>query len=128
MDRAGRCHMCPCRPLIPGLLLHPTITQVVTKEDDYTLYESLGRYVAATVQPHLILMSSNNLCKWSGPSGGLEKGGQCLESCTAGRVHLTVMGAVSCPHGMCAEHAHSAKASRICSDDTRNGPTLSNVC
>ncbi len=40
---------------------HPR--QVVAKEDDYTLYESLGRYVAATVQPHLILMASNNLCE-----------------------------------------------------------------
>ncbi|KAG2484904.1 hypothetical protein HYH03_016290 [Edaphochlamys debaryana] len=35
---------------------------IVPKEDEYTLYESLGRHVATAVRPHLIFMSSTALC------------------------------------------------------------------
>ncbi|KAG2449267.1 hypothetical protein HYH02_005424 [Chlamydomonas schloesseri] len=50
------------RDLVEADLQHLVRQHVVIKEEEYTLYESLGRYVASTVQPHLILMASNSLC------------------------------------------------------------------
>ncbi|GLI63803.1 hypothetical protein VaNZ11_006899 [Volvox africanus] len=40
---------------------------VVVKEEDYTLFESLGRYITTTVRPHIIFMASTNLCTSSAP-------------------------------------------------------------
>ncbi|EFJ49079.1 hypothetical protein VOLCADRAFT_117410, partial [Volvox carteri f. nagariensis] len=37
----------------------------VVKEEEYTLPESLGRYIATSIRPHIIFMGSTNLCESS---------------------------------------------------------------
>ncbi|KXZ46061.1 hypothetical protein GPECTOR_47g336 [Gonium pectorale] len=50
------------REIVEPELQDCVVHHVVLKEDDYTLYESLGRYVSSVVRPHIIFMGSTNLC------------------------------------------------------------------
>ncbi|GFR50653.1 hypothetical protein Agub_g12902 [Astrephomene gubernaculifera] len=49
-------------------LLETAHYHVVLKEDDYSLPESLGRYVETVVRPHIIFMGSTNLCTNTQPT------------------------------------------------------------
>lgn len=70
--RGTRVSNVSCLPHIPAPhpeSPRPPAPQVVVKEDDYTVAETLGRYVAS-LQPQLVFLGSNSLCEQGGGEGG----------------------------------------------------------
>ncbi len=64
---------CPASPAPLPPSPPPPLPQVVAKEDDYSVAETLGRYVAS-LQPQLVFLGTNSLCEQEGVGGSEEQG------------------------------------------------------